>query len=195
MPEAHPYDDGWTKRPPRGEAQRLYRLRRCPTKGQLSVVILSHDLIGRHTHYYAGRTRPCLGLQCEPCGKNQAPAWHGYVACIDLKTNERLVVEVTSGVASKIGEQFDIYRTLRGVRMLLERTSPRANGRISARFAPPAAGTGTLPEAPDLRPIMERLWEVHSLATLEKEIERIEKPRPTGTEGKASFGTHGHELD
>jgi hypothetical protein len=168
-----PFAADWTRRPPKDQAQRMWRIARCPTKGSLRVVILSHDLIGRQTHYYAGRTRPCTGPVCQACAKNQAPRWHGYIAAVDLANNNRLVVEVTAGVAERIGNEFEIYRTLRGLRMEMTRTSPRANGRIMSRFQSPATGTGVLPDAPDLRPILERLWEMHSLGNLDAEQQEI----------------------
>lgn len=174
---------------------RGWSLRRCPLKGKLTVVILSHDLIGRYTHYAASRTRPCMGQDCEWCNKNQRPRWHGYLACIDLDRNEKIIVEVTAGIATQIGEWFDQCRTLKGSRMQLERPSGKANGRIRAKIIAPATGTGELPTAPDLRPVMEKIWEVHdsSIRTAHKLV-----PLPlkaTGTDPRPDNGARAEELD
>lgn len=185
----------WNRRPPDNEPRGGWSLRRCPTKGFLAVVIVSHDLMGRYTHYFAGRTRPCQGNDCEACNKNMRPRWHGYLCAIDLQTNEKIIVEVTSSIASQLGEWFDSHRTLKGSRMKLERRSPKPNGKITCKLAEPAPGTGELPTAPDIRPIMNKIWEVYE-ARVQPAHKLVPVPlRATGTDPRPDDGFRPQELD
>lgn len=176
------HDGGWSRRPEGLQPGGLFRLTRCPTSGSMKVVILSHDLIGRMVHYWAGRTRPCIPDNCEACNANHRPRWKGYIAGIDLADNSRVIVEVTANVAERIAAEFDHHRTLIGLRMMLERSGKKANGRVLVKFAPPAAGTGELSKAPDLRNILEKIWEVHAGSTARRIIPAVAPLRATGTD-------------
>lgn len=193
MQENQPHGtDTWTRRPDAAAARGQWSLRRCPTKGTLSAVIISHDVLGRYTHYYGGRTRPCTGRDCEPCNKSMRPRWHGYLACIDLDTNEKIIVEITAIVAARVAEWFDERRTLKGSRIRLQRRSPKTNGRVTVSLAPPAAGTGELPQAPDVRPIMNRVWELHDEPPVPTLTPQAIPLQATGTD---RFIAHGNPPD
>jgi hypothetical protein len=123
------------------------------------------------------------------------PRWHGYLCAIDLQTNEKIIVEVTSSIASQLGEWFDSHRTLKGSRMKLERRSPKPNGKITCKLAEPAPGTGELPTAPDIRPIMNKIWEVYE-ARVQPAHKLVPVPlRATGTDPRPDDGFRPQELD
>lgn len=185
----------WNRRPdPKGYTTK-YTLRRCPTRGRLHVVILSHDMQCAPTHYFAGRTRPCSGTACQACARNHMPRWHGWIAAIDLDTNEHVVVELSRAVCDKVTAIFDERRTLRGMRMILERKNPKPNAAIHARFAPPAAGTGELEEAPDVRPILARIWEIKDDAAIPRAAPANLPPLKTGTYDTGNNDGGNRELD
>jgi hypothetical protein len=164
-------------------------------KGRLVAVILSHDLQCAPTHYYAGRTRPCTGATCEACAHNHLARWNGYVAAIDLDRNEHIIIELTRNVCDIVAAEFDARRTLKGVRIMLERRAPRANARISCKLAPPATGTGELEAAPDVRPILARIWEIKDDQAIPRVAPANLPPLKTGTYDVDDHGSNDRQLD
>jgi hypothetical protein len=150
----------WSRRPPEGEAKRNYRITRAPAKGVLTLTILSHDLVGCYTHYVGGRTRMCPGNGCEVCAANTRPRWHGYLAAVDEAKGDRVIVELPATIADSVGKIFDQARTLKGTRLMLSRTSNRPNARVTAKYSAPISAEAEYPAVADIRPILERMWEV-----------------------------------
>lgn len=172
----------WTRRPEDQVFSSRYRMARTPTKGALQLVILSHDVLGTKTHY-KNRTRPCIGLECEYCMAGERPRWHGYIIGICLRTNERLIVELPAGAAQRVSEWFDQHRTLKGSRVQLKRATEKANGRVIVSMLPPASGQGDLEKCPDIVPIMERMWEIHSHTNKARQVTpAVPQLRATGTD-------------
>lgn len=173
----------WGRRPEGKDGIRTYKLVRCPTSGAYRVTILSHDMVGTKVHYAGNRTRPCTGEDCESCNRGVAPRWKGYIAAIEDRTGDKVILEVTANVGQRIAAYFDTHRTLQGARLSLKRKGEKNNSPVESQMLEPIMTAGELPQATDVRPILERMWEVGSRTQPPKIL--VTKPRlaPTGTDG------------
>lgn len=185
----------WDRRAPETEARGLWTVKRCPTKGRLVIQIWSHDLVATPTHYVANRTRPCTGTTCEVCNAGTRPRWHYYLAGMDTRTKERTILELTPNAAEVLIRNFDERRSLKGCYVALERATPKPNGRIIARVGPPQPNDVETPKAPDVRPIMERVWEVTGSNVTPTRDDLIKILRPTGTDGAPPNGNRDTTID
>lgn len=174
----------WTRYPAPDKAHRAWQIIRAPKTGELSLTILSHDVLGCETHYWAGRTKPCLGARCEPCISNQQPRYHAYVAAWEHKTKRQVIVEITADPALKLQEFFNSHRTLRGCQCFLGRTANKTNGRVSLRIHGEAPEGSIMPKGPDVAAILATLWGLKEMplvdgrGKLEREIKLADAPSP-----------------
>src|SRR5262245_9666093 len=70
--------------PPDPDPGGRFRLKcqRCPPGGELSFVCLNRQPVWCAVHWYAGRTKPCLGGaesgKCPGCAVGLSRRWKGY---------------------------------------------------------------------------------------------------------------------
>lgn len=159
---------GWSRRPPNGQTSALWHMMRPPSKGSAKFIVIGHDLLGRDVHYWAGRTRPCIGADCQACNANQAPRWKGYVACIAEWNKQQVILEVTARMSGPIDSFFRAHRTLRGAFLTTERKSKKVNAATAIWLTESGHNMDAFVAAPDIRPILERMWEVHSVEKVER---------------------------
>ena len=135
---------------------------RVPPTGKAFIRFLG-NVVGVWTHWLEGRSTPCLGKECRHCLEGVPQRWKGYAPALwwkvwlDQKTGKQqgkwlaVVVEITEGLTELKG------RPLRGQVIELRRPGKRRNGPLEfSALDKPAAGD--LPDAFDVRPILERLW-------------------------------------
>jgi hypothetical protein len=183
MPREPKIDEGWSRRVPSDYSARKWRLKRCPARGKLFAIILSHDLECRGTHFVGSRTQPCPGKACSLCRDGLVPRWLGWVAAWDCHSRDKVVLEFTAHCTTVIDDYFRYHKTLRGARVELGRRGLAANSEVYIRISEPDQPSDSLPTAPDIRPILERIWQVRlRLPEVQLEIAK-ETLRPTGTDG------------
>lgn len=175
---------GWTTAPPKDEGTRNWQMIRAPECGSLRLMIVSHQLIGRPMHFYRGRSTPHTEPTCEACDDGRRKEWKGYIGCRQIVTGQRYILEVTAHVGHQIAKYSSDHRTLKGTIINVGRTTPKANGKVWVKLTPPPENMGELGPEPDLRPILERMWQIKT--TLKLDGEEIQPPRilPTGTDGR-----------
>jgi len=161
---------------------------RAPAKGTVELVVLSHDVVGRVTHFFQKRTRPCTREGCPACAAGVRKEWHGYIACWYERQQRKVILEVTAGPGRGLGRMFDQFRTLRGCTIVLGRKDNRPNGEVWLRGGREVMSGVTLAPEPDLRPILLRMWQVERLC--EPDAPKIARPRlmATGTDGPLPDG-------
>ncbi len=137
-----------------------WEITRAPTKGRLTVVLLSLDLIGAPTHYVGGRTTPCRPTDCIGCEAGMSPQMKYYIACHEQQTNGHLILEVTGPQADWFEPLHKQYRTLRGCAIRLFRPSMTPNGRVKFEFVRKLEDSPAMPKNPDVQAIMLRTWQV-----------------------------------
>lgn len=180
----------WSSRPDRGDASTNYQLARCPRSGTLRGVILSRSLQGTGTHYYRGRTTPCVGAKCEACKDGMAARWYGYVAIWSPSTDRVAIAEITDAAADDLDRWHARHGTLRGAVLTLKRQGARVNGRIIADVSQGTIDPDRLPPPPDLIRILEKIWGLNTNAPIAGTIGRKSKQaRGDGREEQAADGT------
>lgn len=133
---------------------------RAPQKGQHALTLLSDSVIGCWTHFYRGRTQPCLGDVCTICPQEITRRWHGWVVGYDPIRRSRCIVELTAGPALHLSTYRDERGSLRGCSLILQRKNGKLNGPVQAGIAGPKGDISLLPECPLLPPMLLRMWQI-----------------------------------
>ena len=84
-----------------------WRLLRIKPRFVYSAIVCSDDLAWVPTHYYRGRSVPCIGVTCQVC-KYIDVRWYAYAPVILLYQGERqnkALIELPIGAALKLGAE------------------------------------------------------------------------------------------
>jgi hypothetical protein len=117
MPDNQDQNFGWT-------------IKRASADGPAKLVILNSDMLGIRTHFFRGRTIPCLLEDCPACECKQLSRWKGYLLAIEIPTEQQVVFEFTPPVATTLDEAHKRHGTMRGLQVVVSRTSKKANGKV-----------------------------------------------------------------
>lgn len=120
-----------SNRPDDADANLGWIIRRAPAEGTMKLVLLSREILGLQTHFYLGRTGPCLRDKCDACRRNHLARWKGYLLAKDVSTMSQIVFEFTPpGVKSLVDAQ-KTYGTMRGLQIIVSRIGKKANSRVN----------------------------------------------------------------
>jgi hypothetical protein len=150
----------WSDAPKREDLPANYRIMRCPPKGEIRGVVASDVIVGTHLHYFRGRSTPCSKSQCEACEAGHVPRWKGYVLLMSLKTKNLQIFEFTERAYEAFLQKQEQHASLRGCVLTCRRTANRPNGPLQATFDEARYDDALIPPVPDLREILQRIWEV-----------------------------------
>lgn len=159
MPTDRNYRDDWNTLPGKPDDTRAWPIMRVGTKGVSRLVIVSNELIGRFTHYWKGRTQPCLTDVCEACANGQAARWYGWLAVISETSGAKAIVEITYQGYVSVADTITFADTLRGRGMAIRRIPAKPNGKMRVEIRPHKTVPIELPNEPDIRAILERMWQ------------------------------------
>lgn len=134
---------------------------RVPPTGKAFIRFLG-NVVGVWTHWLEGRSTPCMGKECRHCHDGAPQRWKSYAPALwwrttlDQRTGKRAsqwisVVEITEGLGELVG------RPLRGQVIELRRPGKRRNSPLEFSTLEEKV-KGDLPDAFDVRPILEKLW-------------------------------------
>jgi hypothetical protein len=133
---------------------------RTPNKGTIHGLITCDNLIGTNTHFYGGRTVPCMREECDAC-KDGAPfRWHAYLTCYNGQAKQHFIFECTALAAESFYEYLRANGTLRGCMFNARRGSSRANARVILELKPYAGDRSSIPHAPNLILALAKLWNI-----------------------------------
>ena len=151
------------ERAPREHVDRPgWDIMRTPTRGTILLGVVSHDLYGIRTHWWYGRTTPCLKKDCPGCRVGQATRWHGYILAQLHKDHSRVIFEFTSPGYGVLDSHFRRFGTLRGICVAASRA--RQHDRAKVNLAIP----GVYKEALELPPdeptwlVLAKIWCVNA---------------------------------
>jgi hypothetical protein len=113
------------------------------------------------THYYKGRTRPCIGKDhgCEPCLVNVPPKWKGFMPVLRAGYSKAFLMEITHNSAVTCPLLLDTSVNLRGMKLRVRRTGTKANSPCVA-FVERELFPAKLPAELDARKALCIIWEV-----------------------------------
>lgn len=105
-----------------------------PTEKPVELVIVSHALVGIHTHHIDGRTCPCTGVQ-GICHVDHAFArcdWHGYLCVRRLWVTERRLLCLTKYAVAGCHMIEEPGLDLRGRRLSVKRLGNSRRSKLAA---------------------------------------------------------------
>lgn len=144
---------------------------------QLFVCVSSVHL-GCYTHFYKRQTIPHRNVGCKPCKAGFERRWKGYVLGVAIKNGAHVIVEISPPSAMQLIQYRTEYGTLRGLNLILSRTSDRPNAKISITHKGMYHAPQKLPPEQDIWPIIARIWGVDA-----ETGEIVQRDRPH-TEGQ-----------
>lgn len=157
------HDNGrvdFCSRPSDDDPTAKFRIQRTPAGNGIKGVILSPDIVGAYTHYYRGRTRPHTTPYCEACDNQTPVRWHGYFGLLG-KSGDVVIFEITATPVRVFDEYLRLHKTLIGALMVARRIGLRENARVHITLQrEPDRPLITLPEPPDVRLFLSRLWDL-----------------------------------
>ena len=148
----------WSNRTEAGGEQRAMSPIRIKPGKPLNSLILSEDVVAAWTHYDGGRSRICLGAECQVCARNLAARWYGYLCIYSTASNKKGLLEITPRCAEALTAWHEVHRTLRGARISVWRDGPRINSQLSCSVAEGGFSGTALPPPFDVRETLRRLW-------------------------------------
>lgn len=168
MPDDKDRNFGWT-------------IKRAGTDSVMKLVVLSSDIFGIRTHFFRGRTGPCLLSDCEACEHKQLSRWKGYLLAVDASDQQQCIFEFTPPAALKLDEAKKKYGTLRGLQVYVSRASKKPNAKVNVTVR----GISVLgpQECPDywVWPVLAHIWGLNSKESLDvhqasvKDLSQYEK--------------------
>lgn len=153
---------------PEGEMEcQPWQLYRVKGTERLKVVCLSAELIGRHTHYWGGRSVPCTRpAECVPCSRGNRATWHSWFAGVDLAGHNPRIIELTRPPIIVFREYFSEVGTLRCSAWEVHRSPQKDTGKMYARcIKNPLLAEHTM-AAPSVALHLCRIWGIGDLAAL-----------------------------
>lgn len=137
-----------------------WELLRIKKPGVRDAIVVSHQVLGTKTHYWGGRTWPCLKNACKACAAGRGKEWHGYLFVTNLAAEHFFLMELPSTAASYLKKWYDEHRTLRGLRIDARRRNGRDNGPVVLENLRKYELVDNLPKAPSTRDALVRLWKL-----------------------------------
>ena len=187
----------WTDAPTAASKLPACELRRCPPGGLKPQIILSDWITGNELHWFNGRSFPHLKNDCPACAAKRAKVWKGYLAALDPAKRTVYLLEITPNCVDAATAYKQSYGSLRGSALTLNRSATKANGRVTASFVPANLAGLDLPQPPDVRGTLERMWQTdHRKADSKPEDPRIVLDGPKDNEAnervnRSRFTTEG----
>jgi hypothetical protein len=133
---------------------------RADPKHPRTFVSVSPEVFGIRTHYWSGRTQPCLRSGCPACKSDQLPRWHGYLAAIAAPDRRRVLVEFPAQAAAAFQAAHSTYGSLRLLRFVLDRTKNKANAKVRIAVNGLVPAGPEWPDAPDIWEVLCRIWQL-----------------------------------
>jgi len=135
------------------------RLIRTPHTNPLHLYPTSTTWIGVYTHWYLGKTHPCLLPDpCPACEENVPTRWKGYLAAIISQTQEHILWEFPESLIPTLRPYLDEHRTLRHSLIIARRIKPYPTARIIATIRPAPPDIPSLPPEPDILRTLHTIW-------------------------------------
>ena len=155
-------------------------------------LITCADIVGCATHFVQNRTVPCEKEHeddfCQHCQVGHSWRWHGYVSAILTCSHEHILFEFTRPPADTFKNYLLYSGTLRGCLFTSRRPSGRPNGRVVVSCKSVDQTTLRLPEPPNIRNILCRVWNiktesVSSVSTSHQHVKAL-KVKPSNGDGR-----------
>jgi len=126
----------------------------------VSGILRSSRPLGVFTHWFDGRTHPCLGEapDCIGCGQRTPKRWKCYVMGYLDGTRRPVLFEIPADAYRASVQLSDPGVSLRGARIRLERQGPNANSPVRVVLGLDVCPHGLPDGEPDVLRHLCRIW-------------------------------------
>lgn len=152
----------WSNQIPENPKGPALPIKRTPAYKRLVAVVTTDDLVGTHTQFFKGRTRPYEDGNSEASLAGIPYRWHAYLAAFETSTGLHFIFETTALGAEPFIEYREHHGTLRGCLFEAARWKQRPNGRILIRTKPADLNETRIPPGPDMIKCLSILWDLPS---------------------------------
>jgi len=171
----------WTRFPEETVIENSYDLRRTPPKQKVKGIFTSDSVESTAVHWFNGRTIQCgRPDDCTPCERLTPYKWMAYFGYVDLADDTHCIFEVTALKHAEIERCIADRNGVRGLQFQSYRPSGKLNGRISFTFKKTPKALDGLPDAPDVRNVMEHIWQPALDVVLAENSVGSPEPSPNG---------------
>lgn len=146
------------KMPSERDAHFNWTIRRAPADKPLPLIVISSQCFGIRTHYWAGRTGPCLRSGCDACKAGRLSRWTGYLACVDPADWSQTIFEYTPPAAEQLQKILAEQGYLRGSKIVASRTKKVKNARVNISSRGIYEHLDRIPKEPEILPILFHIW-------------------------------------
>lgn len=148
--------------PDDGDRNCGWTIKRTGADGPMKLVIISSDMLGIRTHWFRGRTGPCLLENCEACKHGMLSRWKGYVLALETSCQMQCVFEFTPPGAIALEEARSRFGTMRGLQVIASRAGKKANSKVSLHVKGiTVLGPAACPDY-GIWPVVARIWGIDS---------------------------------
>lgn len=116
-----------------------------------------------YTHWIGRRTLPCMGKECGACLAQMTSTYEGYVSLVWAHNRNHGLVRLTKPAMLMLKNQVQLQPSWRGTIVNFERKGKAKNGRVVVRVDALQLEVHKLPQIPDLRRQMARIWSVDGI--------------------------------
>jgi hypothetical protein len=152
------------KNPPKSDDHGGWDILRADPTHPIPLTVVSSDFFGLRTHYHNGRTVPCIKDGCEACQAFKDSRWHGYLFAIKNNGHDRVIIEYTPPAHKQIEAGWKEHGTLRGLSIILSRTSNKANAKVSIAIRGLSPIAHRLPAEPFMWTTLAKIFGVAAVA-------------------------------
>jgi len=174
----------WSNQPAAEDVVRNFCFVKAQPKKVLRCRILSHDLAVCRLHYWRRRSRGCTDEGCLACAAGNPWRWTGFLLVVLPGETRMKILQVPGFVADQLHGERCRRATLKNLEIELTRKGEQTNSEVFMKVGRQGEGYQYNPRAPELPPILARIWEVKIADQVELPIVASLKLAATGTEGK-----------
>jgi hypothetical protein len=135
-----------------------WQIVRAEPNKPVAFICLTPRPFGIRTHFYQGRTIPCVRYNCPACKNNMLSRYTGYLAALSAKVHRNVLVEYSAGAAGDLQKVLTVNNSLRGSNFILSRVGRKANGPLRFEYKGLFSGGLVLPPCPDVFSILCKVW-------------------------------------
>jgi len=122
-------------------------------------LVLSEKALTYPMHYVRSRTTPCLSPgPCEGCDANLEVRYKAYLAIYFPRDAVIAIFETTDHGGQVLVDHYKKNGSIRGKKLTVWRTGKKDNGPCNCLLSQLPDVMSALPEAPDVREFLNRMW-------------------------------------
>lgn len=135
-----------------------WTIKRADHERPTPLIVMSSKLFGVRTHFWYGRSAPCLRADCPACAAGRLSRWTGYVCCIEPSAWVQVLFEFTPPAAEQLQAIIALQGCLRGSKIIAARAKKNKHARVTVTARGLYEHMDRVPKEPEILPILFHIW-------------------------------------